>query len=133
VLLEVVCVGSRDVEKARAFVEVHCPGAKALGSYDEVLRSEDVDAVYGECATGDACPLPATIDMHDYHGYTEGYPTFLCHGVVPLPAACHVEWVVKAASCGKHVLLEKPIAVTAADADVMVRACEEHGVQLMDG
>lgn len=60
-------------------------------------------------------------------------PHSCAHGVVPLPAACHVEWVVKAASCGKHVLLEKPIAVTAADADVMVRACEEHGVQLMDG
>jgi predicted dehydrogenase len=44
-----------------------------------------------------------------------------------------VEWVVKAATAGKHVLLEKPIAVRGEEVDIMVAACEENGVQLMDG
>lgn len=30
---------------------------------------------------------------------------------IPLPTALHVEWVTKAAAKGKHILLEKPIAM----------------------
>lgn len=52
---------------------------------------------------------------------------------IPLPTTMHVEWVRRAAAAGKHVLLEKPIAVTAADADAIVDACAAAGVQLMDG
>ncbi len=52
---------------------------------------------------------------------------------VPLPPALHAEWTVRAAERGKHVLCEKPLAATVADARRMVRACRDHGVQLMDG
>ena len=52
---------------------------------------------------------------------------------IPLPPSMHAEWTVKAARAGKHVLCEKPLAPTAADASEMVEACRAAGVQLMDG
>lgn len=52
---------------------------------------------------------------------------------VPLPTSLHVRWAVVAASKGKHVLLEKPVALNAVEFDEIVKACESNGVQLMDG
>jgi predicted dehydrogenase len=52
---------------------------------------------------------------------------------IPLPPSMHLEWVVRAAERGKHVLCEKPLAMNAAEAAEMAAACREHGVQLMDG
>lgn len=52
---------------------------------------------------------------------------------IPLPTTMHVEWVTAAAQKGKHVLLEKPIAVSPEDTDAMVAACAQYGVVLMDG
>jgi len=44
--------------------------------------------------------------------------------------AHHYEQVIKAAKAKKHILCEKPMAVTAAQAEEMVRVCKENGVQL---
>ena len=44
-----------------------------------------------------------------------------------------MEWVVKAAKAGKHVLCEKPVARSAEELEVMLAACAEAGVQFMDG
>lgn len=52
---------------------------------------------------------------------------------IPLPTAMRREWVIRAAEAGKHVLCEKPIAVSAAAAREMIEACAQHGVQFMDG
>src|SRR5262245_18747574 len=46
----------------------------------------------------------------------------------PLPNHLHVPWSKKAAEAGKHVLCEKPIALTAADARELVAARDRHGV-----
>ncbi|EHA8588666.1 putative oxidoreductase [Cocos nucifera] len=51
---------------------------------------------------------------------------------VPLPTSLHLRWAVAAAERGKHVLLEKPTALCAADLDVILDACESRGVQFMD-
>lgn len=52
---------------------------------------------------------------------------------MPLPTSLHVRWATLAARKGKHVLLEKPVALGAAEFDEIVAACESSGVQLMDG
>ncbi|MFS0777071.1 Gfo/Idh/MocA family oxidoreductase [Neobacillus sp. 3P2-tot-E-2] len=47
---------------------------------------------------------------------------------IPLPNHMHKEWVIRAAEAGKHVLCEKPLALTAQEAQEMAAACEKAGV-----
>ncbi len=51
--------------------------------------------------------------------------------VVGIPNDLHREVVVAAAEAGKHVILEKPIAHTLADADAMLAASKKHRIKLM--
>jgi predicted dehydrogenase len=46
----------------------------------------------------------------------------------PLPNQLHVPWTIKAAEAGKHVLCEKPIAMTADEARTMLAVRERTGV-----
>ena len=100
----VAAVASRDVNKSRKFIEECSRDAafettpEALGSYEELLASKAVDAVY-----------------------------------IPLPTALRKEWVVRAANAGKHVVCEKPCAVSAADLEEMLAACRKNSVQFLDG
>lgn len=48
-----------------------------------------------------------------------------------LPNFLHAEATIKAAKAGKHVIIEKPLAVTLEEADAMIAACSEAGVKLM--
>lgn len=49
---------------------------------------------------------------------------------IATPNAQHVDQVVAAAAAGKHVLCDKPLALSAADARRAVSACERAGVRL---
>ena len=93
---EVVAIGSRDVERARAVAGRHGI-ARVHGSYEALLADPDVDAVY-----------------------------------IPLPNHLHAEWTIAAARAGKHVLCEKPLAMTASEAQRMIEACRAEGVTLME-
>ncbi len=50
----------------------------------------------------------------------------------PLPNSLHAEWTIKALQAGKHVLCEKPMAVTAREAASMVEVAHAHDVLLME-
>src|SRR5437868_3556729 len=100
----VTAVASRDLERSRRFVaecqaEASFPAIpKALGTYEELIASKEIDAVY-----------------------------------IPLPTGVRKEWVIRAADDGKHILCEKPCALTSADLSEMIAACERNKVQFMDG
>jgi predicted dehydrogenase len=51
---------------------------------------------------------------------------------IPLPNDLHAPWAIEAFRSGKHVLCEKPLALTAADAQTMVDASRDAGVLLME-
>jgi len=53
--------------------------------------------------------------------------------VVCTPTGFHPDLVVAAASAGKHVFCEKPMAMSVAEAERMAQACEDNGVLLQLG
>src|SRR5690349_2543562 len=52
---------------------------------------------------------------------------------VVLPNAMHKEFTIRAAKAGKHVIVEKPMAITAEDCQEMIAVCAKAGVQLAVG
>src|SRR5689334_7103060 len=52
---------------------------------------------------------------------------------IPLPTGLRKEWVLRAAAAAKHIVCEKPCAVSVADLREMIDACREHRVQFVDG
>ncbi|MHA6482464.1 Gfo/Idh/MocA family protein [Paenibacillus sp. strain BS8-2] len=52
---------------------------------------------------------------------------------ITLPSHLHKAYTLLAAQAGKHIICEKPIALTLEDAADMIRCCEENGVRLFIG
>ena len=52
---------------------------------------------------------------------------------IVLPNSLHEEYTIRAAQAGKHVICEKPMAITVAECDRMIAACSAAGVQLSIG
>jgi predicted dehydrogenase len=50
---------------------------------------------------------------------------------IVLPNSMHAEYTVRAAAAGKHVLCEKPMATSVADAERMISACNQAKRRLM--
>jgi len=50
----------------------------------------------------------------------------------PLPNHLHAEWTIKALRAGKHVLCEKPFALSLAEVDTMIAASKETGKVLAE-
>ena len=92
----VTAIASRDVTRAREMAD-RFSVPHAFGSYDEMLASDVIDAVY-----------------------------------IPLPTSQHVEWSIRAANAGKHVLCEKPIALKADDIDAIIEARDRNKVVISE-
>jgi xylose dehydrogenase (NAD/NADP) len=50
----------------------------------------------------------------------------------PLPNSLHAEWSIAALAAGKHVLCEKPLAASEAEAEAMFAAADAHGAVLLE-
>jgi predicted dehydrogenase len=79
-------------------------------------------------------------DFAREHGIARGYGSYaelladpqVTQIYLALPNALHAEWAGAAAAAGKHVLCEKPLATSVAEAERMFAAARQHGVWLME-
>ena len=100
----VAAVASRSVTKAQSFID-QCS--------EEVPQTQPVDAL------GAYEELLARDDVDAVY--------------LPIPTGIRKKWVIAAARAGKHVLCEKPAGNNATDVQEMIDACNQSGVQFMDG
>jgi predicted dehydrogenase len=89
-----------------------------------------VAAASQRAADGGAAPFGAPRAYRSYAALLEDPEVEAVY--VPLPNSLHREWVERAATAGKHVLCEKPLAPTAADARAMAAACAAAGITLLE-
>jgi xylose dehydrogenase (NAD/NADP) len=93
-------------------------------------------AVLPAMAASDRCTVVAEASRTAGGGF-DAYLRVLADPTVeavylPLPNNLHREWTLRAAAAGKHVLCEKPLARSAAEAQEMADACVAAGVVLME-
>lgn len=90
----------------------------AIASRDHARARATADELGIEQAYGSYPELLADIDVEAVY--------------IPLPNHMHAEWALASAEAGKHILCEKPLAMSSAEARGMVKGCEQAGVQLME-
>jgi predicted dehydrogenase len=76
-------------------------------------------------------------DQYGIATAVEGYDKLLSRDdvdavYISLPPSLHAQWSIAAASAGKHVLCEKPLAMSAAEADSIDLACRQNQVRWLD-
>lgn len=71
--------------------------------------------------------------LHAFGSYEELLASPAIDGVyIPLPTSQHVEWTVKAANAGKHVLCEKPISLNAPEINQLIEARDRNKVVISE-
>jgi len=95
----------------------HIEGAKLVAVCDDVrARADAVAAKFS---------VPAIYDIDDFLARKD-----IDAVSVLTPSGLHPQHVIACAKAGKHVVVEKPMALRLQDADDMIRACDEAGVKL---
>ena len=114
------------ISTAQIGLNAHVPGAReSANSVIEAVSSRS-EAKAREAAAEHGIP-------RWYGSYDEMLADAELDAVVnTLPNSMHCEWTVKAAEAGKHVLCEKPLAVTVAEARRMIEAAAANGVLLVE-
>ena len=97
-----------------------------------MLASTSVDLV--GIASRDGARAAAAAARYGIQAF-DGYEALLADPHIeavylPTPNAQHAEWAMRALAAGKHVLCEKPLAVTEAEAREMAATAAAHGVLL---
>ena len=112
----VVGVGNHGSRHAKLYAEV--PGARLVGVYD--IRPERGAEIARECRTVSYPSLERLLE--DVEAVS-----------VVVPTSAHLEVGLAALARGRHVLMEKPITATVAEAEALVAAAERAGVVLQTG
>ncbi|MCW2079601.1 UNVERIFIED_ORG: putative dehydrogenase [Bradyrhizobium japonicum] len=95
----------------------HIAGARLVAVCDsEQARADALAAKFG---------VPAHYDIDDMLARKD-----IDVVVVLTPSGLHPQHAIACARAGKHVVVEKPMALRLQDADDMIRACDEAGVKL---
>ena len=117
-MLRALIIGGGAMARTHAEIYSRLPAAAVVGVVDPDARGRrlaaDLQVSYSESLSG--------VDWNTFD---------VAHVCVPTP--WHRELVVEIAKQRKHILCEKPIARTLADAEAMIAACEESDVRLMIG
>lgn len=77
--------------------------------------------------TGDKYKVPAYSDLHEMMRAESENIDVVC---VLTPSGDHANHVLELVRYGKHIVVEKPMALTLDDADKMIRACDSAGLKL---
>ena len=102
------------------------PALRRHAGFDWVALAEPVDTVRQHCAREFAVQAYASMKAMLAHPGLDAV-------VIATPTELHTAQVVEAACAGKHVLVEKPMAVSMEAGRSMVDAAEQAGVTLLVG
>lgn len=96
----------------------HIAGAELAAVCDTVpARAEKLASTYG---------VPAFVDMHEMMAKTADIDVIS----ILTESGNHAPHAIALAQYRKHIVVEKPMALTLSDADAMIQACDKAGVKL---
>ena len=100
------------------------PAILAAGGELRGLASRDPERGRGLAATFQIPQL--------WSGYQQLLESDLDAVYIPLPNSLHLPWTLQALAAGKHVLCEKPLALTSIEAGQMRKAADQAGLVLAE-
>ncbi|MCI2810973.1 Gfo/Idh/MocA family protein [Eoetvoesiella caeni] len=104
-----------------------------------MVRAAQLDGGVSLVAAADPRAAPLKAFMHDFdaNGYTNVQDLCKDEAVdvvyIGTPHQFHAEHAIAAAAAGKHIILEKPMALTLAECDAILEAVQRYGVCLVVG
>ena len=114
------------ISTARIALDHHIPAARESAN-SEIVAISSRDASKAR-AVGEQYGIPTWYGSYDELLADAGLDAV----INPLPNSMHCEWTIKAAEAGKHILCEKPLAVTTEEARRMIDAADANNVVLVE-